>query len=486
MNSPIRRVAAGCLLLCLALLINATYVQAFWADDLNSNDANRRVLLDEYARQRGPIMLANDDVIARSKATDGELKYLRRYPEGAIYAPVTGFKSWIYGDSGIEDSQNDVLSGNHDGLFVERMVDLIGGEERKGGGVKLTIDPRAQKAAWDALGDYKGAAVALDPQTGEILAMVSKPSYNPNKMASHDIDVQENAWKNLTENANKPALNRGTQNGWPPGSVFKLVTAAAALESGEYDAETTIPGPKEFEPKDGNPIPNYFDAECGPGGETTLTEALRVSCNTAFAALGNELGEDAMREQAQKFGFNEIPLTDIGADASSFPDTEDSDAFLALSSIGQKDVRATPLQIAMVSAAIANGGDLMQPYLVDELRMPNVVDVLENTDPEVKSQAVSASTADQLTEMMVNVVDNGTASAAAIPGVAVAGKTGTAENCEGCPNYAWFTSFAPADDPQIAVAVFIQEAEGVAPTDIAGGALAGPIAKAVMEAVLEE
>ncbi|HEY9409418.1 MAG TPA: penicillin-binding protein 2 [Jiangellaceae bacterium] len=495
MNSPIRRVAAGCLLLCVALLINVTYVQAFWADDLNSRSANRRVLLDEYSRQRGPILLADDTVIAQSVPAEGELAFQRQYGEGPLYAPATGFYSSVYGRSALERAQNGILSGDDDRLFVRRLVDLVTGEEPKGGAVKVTIDPAAQQAAWDGLEGFKGAVVALDIETGAILAMVSRPSYDPNPIASNTIDDQRAAWAAIfgdpdaeppiPADPDKPALNRAIAQTLPPGSVFKLVTAAAALESGDFDPDTEVPGPAEYDlPQTDRTLPNQSGNDCADG-TPTLTEALRISCNTAFAYLGNELGDDALRDQAERFGFNSQPLTDdeMNAATSQFPEELDPPQ-TALSAIGQFDVTATPLQIAMVSAAIANDGTLMKPYLVDEVRGPDLVSVLEQTEPEELSEAVSRDTARDLTAMMVDVVENGTGENAQISGIQVAGKTGTAQSDPDRPPYAWFTSFAPADEPRVAVAVVIEEAPDTARDDIGGGRLAAPIARSVMEAVL--
>ncbi|WP_298332160.1 penicillin-binding protein 2 [Haloactinopolyspora sp.] len=486
MNSPIRRISAGCLLLCFALLVNVTYVQGFWADELNARSENRRVLLDEYSRERGPILLADDTPIARSVPVDSEYAFLREYPYPAMYAPLTGYYSYFYGRTALERAQNDILSGDDDRLFVRRLIDLVTGEDPKGGAVKLTIDPAAQEAAWEGLEGYKGAVVALDVETGAILAAANRPSFDPNAMASHDIEEQTAAKESLDSDEDQPALNRALAQRLPPGSVFKLVTAAAALESGEIEPETDIPGPAEYDlPLTDNTLGNYFDGECGPGGTTNLIEALRISCNTAFAYLGNELGDDALREQAERFGFNTQPLTndDMNAATSVFPDEADEPQ-TAYSAIGQFEVAATPLQIAMVSAAIANDGVLMEPYLVREVRGPDLVSAIEQTEPEERSQAVSKETAEQLTEMMVGVVEDGTGSNAQIDGIEVAGKTGTAQTGRDDPPYAWFTSFAPADEPKVAVAVVIEEAPDTARGDIGGGALAAPIARAVMEAVL--
>jgi peptidoglycan glycosyltransferase len=478
------------MLLCLALLINITYVQAFQADELNARSDNRRVLLDEYARKRGPILVGADDTpVAQSVPTDGEFGYLRQSPGGALYAPITGYYSFIYGRSAVERSENGILSGDDDRLFVRRLVDLVTNREPQGGAIKVTIEPAAQQAAYDALGDFKGAVVALDTQTGAILAMVSKPSYDPSPLASHSIEEQRAAWEALQPEANpdKPALNRAMAQTLPPGSVSKIVTAAAALESGRYEPDSQVPGPAAYDlPQSTVDLPNQSGRPCGEGPEqlTTLTNALRVSCNAAFAYLGNDIGADALREQAERFGYNSAPLADedLNAAISVFPAELDAPQ-TALSAIGQFDVRATPLQIAMVSAAVANDGVLMKPYLIEELRGPDLVTVLEQTEPEEQSRAVSTETAAELTQMMVDVVENGTGRNAQMDGVEVAGKTGTAQSTDERNPYAWFTSFAPADDPRVAVAVVVEEAN-VERTDIGGGRLAAPIAKAVMEAVL--
>jgi peptidoglycan glycosyltransferase len=486
-NGPIRKVAAGCMLLVFLLLANITYVQAIRADELNSRSDNRRVLLDEYAKERGPI-LVGDEPVALSVETDDEFAYLRQYPVPLVYAPATGYYSSVFGRSAVERSENDILSGNDDRLFARRLVDLVTNREQRGGTVKLTLNPAAQQAAYDALGDNKGAVVALNPRTGAILAMVSKPSYDPNPLASHSVAEQQAAWQVLQEDPEKPTLNRAIAQTLPPGSVFKIVTAAAALESGRYEPDSLIPGPAEYDlPQSTVDLPNQSGEPCGSGPDelTTLTNALRVSCNTAFAYLGNDLGDDALREQAERFGYNSEPLTDedLNAATSIFPAELDAPQ-TALAAIGQFDVRATPLQIAMVSAGIANDGTVMNPYLIEELRDPDRVKVLERTEPEELSRAVSTETAQELTAMMVEVVENGTGQNGQLDGIQVAGKTGTAQTTAERPPYAWFTSFAPADDAQIAVAVVIEEAPDTARDDIAGGRLAAPVAKAVMEAVL--
>jgi peptidoglycan glycosyltransferase len=278
-------------------------------------------------------------------------------------------------------------------------------------------------------------------------------------------------------------LNRGIQEVFPPGSTFKLVTAAAALESGQYTPESMLPGGATLDlPQTDTNLPNDSGTDCG-GSRVTLTQALRVSCNVAFGFLGMEIGDDALREQAEKFGFGDVYLDDLPGQAESRFPADPDEPQTALSAIGQFDVAATPLQMAMVTAGIANAGTVMKPYLVDEVRSPNL-DVLDKANPEPYRNAVSSSTARDLTQMMIEVVDTGTGATAQIPGIKVAGKTGTAQSSADRNPYAWFVSFAPADDPQVAVAVLIEDA-GVARDAISGSGLAAPIAKRVMEAVMQ-
>jgi peptidoglycan glycosyltransferase len=480
-NGPIRRWAVITSLLFAALLVNLTYLQAFQADELNARSDNRRVLLDEYSHERGPI-LVGDTEVARSEPSEGQFAYLRTYSDGPLYAPATGYYSFVFGRSALERAENDILSGTDDRLFVRRVVDLVSGRQPAGGTVRTTLMAAAQQAAYEGLDGRKGAVAAIDPATGAILAMATRPSYDPNPLASHDVAEQQEAWDALQSDPDKPALNRAIAQTLPPGSVFKLVTAAAALESGDYEPDTVIPGPATYDlPGSTRSLPNQNGQACGANNETTLANALRISCNTAFAWLGNQLGDDALRDQAERFGYNRQPLASMNAATSVFPEDPDP-AQTALSAIGQFDVRATVLQTAMVSAAIANDGVLMDPYLVDEVLAPDATP-LDTTRPQELSRAMSASNADDLTDMMVDVVANGTGRNAAISGIAVAGKTGTAQSSSDRPPYAWFTAFAPADDPRVAVAVVIEEAD-VAPTDISGGRLAAPIARDVMEAVL--
>lgn len=472
MNRAIRRWSVIMAVLFTALLGNITFVQAFWADELNARSDNRRVLLEQYARQRGPI-LVGDTAVARSRATDGAFEYRRRYPEPELYAHATGFFSWIYGRSSTERVANGVLAGTDDSLFARRLIDLVAGRPSEGGSVRLTLVPEAQQAAYEGLRGRIGAAIAIDPRSGAILAMVSTPSFDPNPLAHPEAEVQEEAWTALESDPTKPALNRAIAQTYPPGSVFKIVTAAAALESGEYKPDSRVPGPAELRlPGSTSVLPNQSRTACGPNDTTTLTDAMRISCNTAFAQIGINLGDDALREQAEAFGFNSQPLIDYNAATSVFPADLDA-AQTAQAAIGQFDVRATALQIAMVSAAVANDGTLMAPYLIAEALAPDLAP-LQVTEPKVQSEAISRQTARQLTDMLVDVVVSGTGTNAAIDGVSVAGKTGTAERGQGDLPLAWFTSFAPAQSPQVAVAVVVEDSGG--DLDISGGRLAAPVA----------
>lgn len=483
MNRPLRRIAVLFGLLFVLLLVNANYIQVFRAGDLNERSDNRRVLLDEYARKRGPILVGGEPIV-RSVETDGDLVYLREYLEPLRYAHLTGFYSFYYGSRDLEDTQNSVLTGTDDRLFVRRVIDLVTNEQPKGGSVSLTINPEAQNAALEGLGDRKGAVVAIEPSSGKIQAMVSHPTYDPNELSTHNGDAAKEAWESLNGDASNPMLNRATERRYPPGSTFKLVTAAAALSTGDYDPDTSISAPAELDlPLTSRTMRNHNDGLCGDSDEVTLEQALSVSCNTAFGQLGMDLGGEVLREQAEKFGFGADYLTEIKGYTSVFPDELD-EPLTALSSIGQYDVATTPLQMAMVTAGIANGGDVMAPYLVAAEHGPDLRPI-SVTQPEVLTEAVSAGVADDLTEMMRTVVEEGTGTPGQLDDIPVAGKTGTAQTTEDQPPYAWFVSFAPADNPQVAVAVVIEEAD-VARDDISGGRLAAPIAVDVMEAVIDQ
>lgn len=503
MNRPIRTVSIFCMFLFLALMVNVSYLQFWHAEELNEDPLNARVAEAAFSRERGDILAGEGRdqlTLARSTDYDDRYKYLRVYPKPRVYAPITGYLT-LGSQTGIEASQNKVLSGEDERLFVTRLIDLAQNQSHKGGNVLLTLDPAAQQAAYDALSatvgpEGEGSVVAIEPKTGRILAMVSLPTYDPNDLATHDFNASAQAYERLDEDEREPLVNRAIQTRLFPGSTFKVVTAAAAIENGLYSSDDQVPSGATWQTPGTTGSNNVIDNEgrfgCNPE-QVSFATAMAQSCNTAFAKMAVELGPEAMREQAEAFGFNSDYLDDLSPQAQSIYPTsvegadgeqvELNDAQTAQTGFGQFDVQATPLQMAMVVSALANRGTLMRPYLVEEVQDAEY-STLEQTDPEKLRDAVSPSTADQVTDLMVETVANGTAFPAQIPGVSVAGKTGTAQRgVEGLPPYGWFVSFAPAEDAEVAVAVMIQEAPG---KEIAGGGLGGPIAKAVMEAVLND
>jgi penicillin-binding protein A len=477
-NAPLRRVAISVLVLFTLLIINVNYIQVVRSDELRNNSSNTRVLAAQYDRERGAIVVAGN-AIAESVPTDGRLKYLRQYPQGELYAAVTGYHSLIYNNSQLEHAENDVLSGSDGRLALRRLADLFTGRDPAGGDVVLTLDPAVQEAAMAGLEGVTGAVVALDPATGAILGMASTPSYDPTQLSSHDPAAIREYWAELEAADPDPRINRAIGDNYPPGSLFKVIVSAAALADGRTP-ETVVPAPAEFPlPNSTRVIPNFNGSSCSPSGEQSLIDALTISCNTAFAQLGIDLGEDRVREMAEAFGLDgerfDIPLR---VEASGIGEVED-DAALAQTSIGQRDVRMTPLQAALVAATVANDGVQMKPYLIDQVQAPDLT-VIDSTQPEEWREPVSVDVANQLTEMMVSVVANGSGRAARIPGVEVAGKTGTAQVREDVADHTWFMGFAPADDPKIAVAVFVANGGGT------GGERSAPIAGDVMQAYLDE
>ncbi|MGI8524318.1 MAG: peptidoglycan D,D-transpeptidase FtsI family protein [Nocardioides sp.] len=486
MNKPIRTIAIFCLLLFVGLMLNVTYLQYYKASALDNDSRNGRVIAATYSRQRGSI-LAGRTTIAESVPSNDQYQYQRKYPLPLMYAPLTGWYT-LGNRTGLESSQNSFLSGEDSRLFVTRLVDLANGNNTVGGNIITTINPAAQAAAYHGLAALgpgtQGAVVAIEPSTGKILAMVSYPSYDPNLLASHNFKAADKSSKRLNTDPAQPLLNRAIQTTLPPGSTFKVVTAAAALESGNYTASSMVPGGATYRLPQSTKVINNEGRNCGTG-RIPFTLAMENSCNTSFAALAAEVGADGMHKQAEAFGFNQDYLTDIAGQARSlYPAGMDAPQ-TAISGFGQSSVTASPLQMAMVVAGIANGGEVMTPYLVQDHQSADL-DSLGPANPQSFSQAVKPTTATELTKLLVATVAHGTATPAAIPGVPVAGKTGTAETGRpGEKPYAWFISFAPADnDPKVAVAVMIQKVDRPT-TEIAGGLLGGPIAKAVMEAVLK-
>ena len=417
MNKPIRRVAFVAMIMFALLLANGTYMIIFRQSTLDTQPQNRRVRDAEFAQNRGAILAGGRTEIAQTVSAKDRFKYQRVYPEDELYAAITGFYSYDRGSSALESTYNAQLSGTDDALFVRRLIDLATNKTPKGASVQTTIVPDIQEAAATALGDQKGAVVALDPKTGAVLAMVTSPSFDPNDIASHDIEAAGKAYDRLASNPQHPMSNRAAREIYPPGSTFKLVTAAAALADGKTP-DSLVESPDRLRlPGTRVSLPNSSD--CG-GTEITMTQALKVSCNTAFANLGLEVGEDKLREQAQLFGFDRRHLADLKGVASQFPDKLD-EAQLALSAIGQYDVAASPLQMAMVSAAIANDGVLMDPYIVSTVRAQDLQPI-QTHKPDALSTAMTPENAKELQQMMSVVVSEGTGRNAQIPGVEVGGK----------------------------------------------------------------
>lgn len=488
MNASLRRISMTVMALIVLLLFNATLTQVFTADGLRADPRNQRVLLDEYSRQRGQIT-AGGQLLAYSVATDNRFHFLRVYPDPAIYAPVTGFYSLRYSSTGLERAEDPVLNGSDQRLFGRRLADFFTGRDPRGGNVDTTINPRVQEAAWDAMqqgcnGPCKGAVVALEPSTGKILALVSSPSYDPNLLASHNVEEQSRTWQRLRDDPDSPLTNRAIAETYPPGSTFKVITTAAALQSGATEDEQLTAAPRIPLPDSTATLENYGDAPCGSGTTVSLREAFEKSCNTAFVQLGLINGRDALRSAARAFGLDDppepLPLQVAESTLGPIPDA----AALGMTSIGQKDVALTPLQNALVAATIANNGVTMQPYLIDSLKGPDLANI-RKAAPHEQRRAVSPQVAAKLTELMVGA-EQFTQQKGAIPGVQIASKTGTAEHGtdpRNTPPHAWYIAFAPAQSPKVAVAVLVED--GGDRLSATGGALAAPIGRAVIEAALQ-
>jgi penicillin-binding protein A len=486
MNRQIRRLGYAFIALFVLLFGAVNYIQVYAASDLANNPANQRLLLQEYNVHRGQI-LARDErtILATSRATKEKLKYLRVYPRASLYAGVTGYYSVVFGRYGLEQSQNEWLAGRASELLPQNLVEEILGRDKRGATVVTTIDPKLQRVAARQLGRLPGGVVALDPTTGEILAMVANPSYDPNDLASHDLKQVRAARATLLKDPDKPLLSRAAQELFPPGSTFKLVTAAAALENG-MKPDTKFPNPPALKlPTTTHELHNFGGEHClGGAAQLTLAQALEVSCNVVFGQIGLKLGAEKLVEQAQRFGFDQKVPLEIPFATGRIPPVKDFANALpavAFSAIGQQSVGANPLQMALVGAAIANGGVEMEPRLVKEIRDPSGR-VIKSFGPKQWGRPISGATARQLTQMMIKVVESGTGTAAQIPGVTVAGKTGTAETTSGNP-HAWFVCFAPAENPRIVVAVMVLNG-GSLGSEATGGHVAAPIARAVVRAAL--
>ena len=529
MNKSIRKVAVALAVLFAALFVNLNFVQVVKGDDYRDHPDNERVLLDEHSSPRGDIIVAGT-AIAHSTKTDDDQKYLRVYSAGPTYAPVTGFysldapTSTFLGTTGIEAAENPVLSGDDPRLFSARLTDLLTGRNPRGGSVELTLDRATQLAAYSQLAKnvngrpLRGAVVALDPTTGAVLAAVSTPSYDPNKLSSHNSAAVHRAYRiycgvpdsvgNCTNPA-QPMLNRAFNQLYPPGSTFKVVVAATALNN-DLTPETHLIAPQSYYPETGDTKPractpgdtscvqNFDGEQCLPGSTTaTLAYAFAKSCNTLFSALAVDRGlGQKIADQAKLFGFDPetpltIPLPVADSTVGSHADLTEN-GFLARTAFGQQDVRMTTLQGAMIASAVANDGILMKPYLVNRELAPDL-DELSKTSPSQLSQVLDPDPARDLQTMMEGVVTapEGTGHAAAITGAVVGGKTGTADtgeklaNGQDAPPDSWFIGYAMVNgQAKIAVAVIVEDG-GNSTSETTGGATAAPIAQQVMQAYLK-
>ncbi|HEY9355595.1 MAG TPA: penicillin-binding protein 2 [Arthrobacter sp.] len=484
MNQAIRNSWVAAIAMFALIFGALSYVQVIGADDLKANAWNKRAILQDYCNDRGAIIVGGTP-IAESVEGSETCKFQRTYAQPELYAGITGYFSQNYGATGLEVAMNDQLAGSSDQQFLDRIGQLFLGNQPKGASVELTIDPKIQQLAYDLIPDgQRGSIVVTNPKTGAILAMVSKPSYDPNLIATQDPTAEST---NINELVKVPGINLNQSVSGPtgellaPGSVFKLVDTAAALSSGKYNKDSELPNPAEM-PFEGiqYKLPNYAGGNCYTQSTASFAFALQQSCNTPFASIALDLGRDAIAEQAKKFGFGENLGDQLKLEYAlqGFPDDLDKPG-LAQSAIGQKDVRATPLQIALMTAAIANGGVQMSPSLVKTLRSPDLR-ILDEPKPTPLRTSTTPEIAKQITEWMTSAVSQGIARGAAVPGVQVAGKTGTAELGNGLNN-SWFTGFAPSNNPQVAVTIVM---EGV---DITTGAqLTSPNAKKIFEAVLNK
>jgi penicillin-binding protein A len=453
-NAPLRKAGVVIFVLFGLLFANLNWVQGYKADEYRTSAYNGRVVVAEYEKARG-VIEADGQPLAKSKATDDALKYLRVYPETEAFAPVIGFKPVNGAETGVERSEDEFLAGTSDKLFADRISDMFTGDNTSGGNAVLTLNTRAQKVAYQELthnerGVTKGAAIAIDPRTGAIQAMVSMPSYDPNPLVNHDKKAAAAAYAKLDSDAGKPLLNRALNETLPPGSTFKTIITAAALQNG-YTESSEIPAGSVYKHA-GAVIRNAEDEVC-PGSKITLKEALTESCNTGFAQLGVALGADKVKKTAQAFGFEQKDLTvgeldgdglsvsasDTGAIANSNGSTDEG--ALAQSSIGQRDVRMTTLQGALIAATVANGGRQMRPYLVQKLLSPDRSQIYA-ASPQVLRTPIDSTVAGTMQDMMESVVTDGTGTKAQISNMKVGGKTGTAQNAEGADPHGWFVGFA--------------------------------------------
>jgi peptidoglycan glycosyltransferase len=479
MNAPLRRVAIAVFVLFGLLFANLNYVQVVKGDEYRNDTRNERVRISSYQNPRG-LILVDSQPIAQSVATDGRYKYQRQYPAATanLYSHVTGYQSMIYGNTGIEAAEEPDLSGQSDKLFVRRITDMLTGRKSQGANVILTLDKEVQQATGDAMDGVKGAAISLNPKTGAILSLVSNPTFDPNPFASHSDGPQQTTMKALRADTDQPLLDRALNQTYPPGSTFKVIMSTALIEDKGLKADTVVAAPNQYKPPQTTKVIQNFEGEsCGDGVSVTLLYALEKSCNTVFAKLGVEkVGADEIKKTAKAFGFGKtvsVPLTDAASQTGDIPD----DPAVAQSSIGQRDVRMTPLQGAMIAAAVANNGELMTPYLVDKVEAADYT-TLSTTQAKRYSTPMSSSTAGELQKMMKAVVDSGTGTKAQIDGVDVGGKTGTAEDGDERQDHDWFIGYSIVNGQAVAAVAVVLENAGKSSSSAA--AIAGTIMKSII------
>lgn len=482
MNKTIRRASVFCLLLVLALLVRVTWVQAYQGQALADDEHNRRNLIGQYENPLGNIIVGGEAVTGSAKTGGRDFQYKRTYVDGPLYAPITGYSSQAYGVSMLEGVYKDILNGSDPRL--KSIMDTLTNKRAAPGNVLTTIDKAVQKAGYDALQGKQGSAVAIDPATGEILAIVNNPTFDPNRITGA---TDEEAWKELNADEGKALVNVALRKPQAPGSTFKLVTLAAAIENGlvtNIDAATGIPGDYTLPGTRTKLRSEVDDATCNNVSPRT---ALRYSCNNVFAEFAHRLGQDKMRAMAEKLGFNVVQKVPVWASpASKYPTKKLSVDQVAQTGIGQFDVQATPLQMAMVTAAIENGGKLVSPHEVSEVTDSNG-NVLESFKDPKSAQVMSEKTASMLRDAMRTVVSEGGGKNAQVPGAEVGAKTGTAQRGvnNSLPPLAWFTSYGKLNGKQIAVAVVIENSD-TDRSEIGGGKLAAPVAQKMMEAWLKQ
>jgi len=482
-NRELKRISMVIMAMFASLFVATTAIQFGFADQLNNDPRNVRTLYDSYKTKRGAILVAGQPIVQSVQSADA-YHWQRQFVSSPMYSAVTGFYSNLQGTTGLEQAMNSYLNGQNSSQFFEQVNATLSGNPVSGASVELTINPKVQKAAWDAMGKLKGAVVAIEPSTGKILAMISKPGFDANLLAVHNSHQAQANYNMLLSDPTNPLINRAISGGlYAPGSVFKIIVASTALANG-YKPTDTFPNPAKFLlPGTKTYIYNSGEGKCGGKPKVSIADALRLSCNIPFAQLGLALGQDKIRAQAELFGFGKSVKIPMTSTPSVYPKNMD-DSQTALSAFGQFDDRVTPLQMAMVSASIANGGVMMKPTVVNFVQS-STLSILQQSNPTQIGTPVTAEVAAGVRQMMVGAVATGVSSNGQIKGVTVAGKTGTAQNGGNLPYTLWFTGFAPAENPKVAVAVVVEDGGGMGQSGF-GNLLAAPIARKVMQAVLNK